>query len=100
MVSTGMFWQPVHAISENAPSDEMELLAVNAGKMKNVPEEMTDMREPNGSQRYSEPVCQGAILCPQAIGSSIATNHRISGIHVGERDFPILKLETILIMLQ
>jgi len=45
MESTGIYWQPVYAILENALSDEMHLLVVNARHMKNVPGKKTDMRD-------------------------------------------------------
>jgi len=45
MESTGIFWQPVYAVLENALSDEMHLLVVNARHMKNVPGKKTDMRD-------------------------------------------------------
>jgi len=45
MESTGIYWQPVYAVLENALSDEMHLLVVNARHMKNVPGKKTDMRD-------------------------------------------------------
>jgi transposase len=45
MESTGIFWQPVYAVLENALHDEMHLLVVNARHMKNVPGKKTDMRD-------------------------------------------------------
>ncbi|HEX7557038.1 MAG TPA: IS110 family transposase [Leptolinea sp.] len=45
MESTGIFWQPVYAVLEEALSDEMHLLVVNARHMKNVPGKKTDMRD-------------------------------------------------------
>jgi transposase len=45
MESTGIYWQPVYAILEEALNDEMHLLVVNARHMKNVPGKKTDMRD-------------------------------------------------------
>ena len=45
MESSGIFWQPVYAVLENALLDEMHLLVVNARHMKNVPGKKTDMRD-------------------------------------------------------
>ena len=45
MESTGIYWQPVYAVLENALHDEMHLLVVNARHMKNVPGKKTDMRD-------------------------------------------------------
>jgi transposase len=45
MESTGIYWHPVYAVLENALSDEMHLLVVNARHMKNVPGRKTDMRD-------------------------------------------------------
>lgn len=44
MESTGIFWQPVYAVLENALSDEMHLLVVNARHMKNVPGKKTGVK--------------------------------------------------------
>jgi transposase len=45
MESTGIYWQPVYAVLENALHDEMHLLVVNARHMKNVPGKKTDIRD-------------------------------------------------------
>ena len=45
MESTGIYWHPIYAVLENALSDEMHLLVVNARHMKNVPGRKTDMRD-------------------------------------------------------
>jgi transposase len=45
MESTGIYWQPVYAVLENALKDEMHLMVVNARHMKNVPGKKTDMRD-------------------------------------------------------
>jgi transposase len=45
MESTGIFWHPVYTVLEDALSDEMHLLVVNARHMKNVPGKKTDMRD-------------------------------------------------------
>ena len=45
MESTGIYWQPVYAILEQAFCDEMHLLVVNAHHMKQVPGRKTDMRD-------------------------------------------------------
>jgi transposase len=45
MESTGIYWQPVYAVLEDALSDDMHLLVVNARHMKNVPGKKTDMRD-------------------------------------------------------
>jgi transposase len=44
MESTGIYWQPIYEILEDAPI-EMTLLVVNARHMKNVPGKKTDMRD-------------------------------------------------------
>jgi transposase len=45
MESTGIFWQPVYAIIEEAFEDDMHLLVVNARHLKKVPGRKTDMRD-------------------------------------------------------
>jgi len=45
MESTGIYWQPVYAVLEQAFCDEMHLLVVNARHMKQVPGRKTDMRD-------------------------------------------------------
>jgi transposase len=45
MESTGIYWQPVYGILEEALTDEMHLLVVNARHMKNIPGKKTDMRD-------------------------------------------------------
>ena len=45
MESTGIFWQPVYAILEEAFTDDMHLLVVNARHLKKVPGRKTDMRD-------------------------------------------------------
>jgi transposase len=45
MESTGIYWQPVYAVLEEAFCDEMRLLVVNARHMKQVPGRKTDMRD-------------------------------------------------------
>jgi transposase len=45
MESTGIFWQPVYAIIEEAFEDGMHLLVVNARHLKKVPGRKTDMRD-------------------------------------------------------
>jgi transposase len=45
MESTGIYWQPVYAVLEQALLDEMHLLVVNARHMRNVPGKKTDMRD-------------------------------------------------------
>ena len=45
MESTGIYWQPVYGILEEALHDEMHLLVVNARHMKQVPGRKTDMRD-------------------------------------------------------
>lgn len=44
MESTGIYWQPIYEILEDA-SDDITLLVVNARHMKNVPGKKTDMRD-------------------------------------------------------
>ena len=45
MESTGIYWQPVYAVLEQAFSNEMHLMVVNARHMKQVPGRKTDMRD-------------------------------------------------------
>jgi len=45
MESTGIYWQPVYAVLEEALTDDMHLLVVNARHMKNVPGKKTDIRD-------------------------------------------------------
>lgn len=45
MESTGIFWQPVYAIIEEAFADDMHLLVVNARHLKKVPGRKTDIRD-------------------------------------------------------
>ena len=45
MESTGICWQPVYAVLEEALTDDMHLLVVNARHMKNVPGKKTDIRD-------------------------------------------------------
>jgi transposase len=45
MESTGIYWHPVYAVLEQALSDDMHLLVVNARHMRNVPGKKTDMRD-------------------------------------------------------
>ena len=45
MESTGIYWQAVYGILEEALDDEMYLLVVNARHMKQVPGKKTDMRD-------------------------------------------------------
>lgn len=45
MESTGIYWQPIYEILEDAFSDDITLLVVNARHMKNVPGKKTDMRD-------------------------------------------------------
>ena len=45
MESTGIYWQPVYGILEEALNDGMHLLVVNARHMKQVPGRKTDMRD-------------------------------------------------------
>ena len=45
MESTGVYWHPVYAVLEQALSDDMHLLVVNARHMRNVPGKKTDMRD-------------------------------------------------------
>lgn len=45
MESTGIYWQPVYDVLEQAFSGEMHLLVVNARHMKQVPGRKTDMRD-------------------------------------------------------
>jgi transposase len=45
MESTGIYWQPVYAVLEQAFCNEMHLLVVNARHMKQVPGRKTDMRD-------------------------------------------------------
>lgn len=45
MESTGIFWQPVYAVIEEAFVDDMHLLVVNARHLKKVPGRKTDMRD-------------------------------------------------------
>jgi len=45
MESTGIYWQPVYAVLEQAFDAEMHLLVVNARHMKQVPGRKTDMRD-------------------------------------------------------
>jgi transposase len=45
MESTGIYWQPIYAVLEQALDDEMHLLVVNARHMRNVPGKKTDMRD-------------------------------------------------------
>ena len=45
MESTGIYWQPVYAVLEQAFCDEMHLMVVNARHMKQVPGRKTDMRD-------------------------------------------------------
>lgn len=45
MESTGIYWQPVSAVLEQAFSNEMQLMVVNARHMKQVPGRKTDMRD-------------------------------------------------------
>jgi transposase len=44
MESTGIYWQPIYEVLEDAPGGMM-LLVVNARHMKNVPGKKTDMRD-------------------------------------------------------
>jgi transposase len=45
MESTGIYWQPVYAVLEQAFDADMHLLVVNARHMKQVPGRKTDMRD-------------------------------------------------------
>lgn len=45
MESTGIYWQPIYEILEDAFSGDIALLVVNARHMKNVPGKKTDMRD-------------------------------------------------------
>ncbi len=45
MESTGIYWMPIYEILEDAVSDNLTLLVVNARHMKNVPGKKTDMRD-------------------------------------------------------
>ena len=45
MESTGIYWQPVYAVLEQAFCGEMYLMVVNARHMKQVPGRKTDMRD-------------------------------------------------------
>ena len=45
MESTGIYWQPIYEILEDAFSGDITLLVVNARHMKNVPGKKTDMRD-------------------------------------------------------
>jgi transposase len=45
MESSGIYWQPVYAVLEEALTDDMHLLVVNARHMRNVPGKKTDMRD-------------------------------------------------------
>lgn len=45
MESTGIYWQPVYPILEEAFADETHLLVVNARHLKKVPGRKTDMRD-------------------------------------------------------
>jgi transposase len=45
MESTGIYWQPVYGVLEEALNDEMHLLVVNARHMKQVPGRKTDIRD-------------------------------------------------------
>ncbi len=45
MESTGIYWHPEYAVLEQALSDDMHLLVVNARHMRNVPGKKTDMRD-------------------------------------------------------
>lgn len=45
MESTGIYWQPIYEILEDAYSGDITLLVVNARHMKNVPGKKTDMRD-------------------------------------------------------
>lgn len=45
MESTGIYWQPIYEILEDAFSGNITLLVVNARHMKNVPGKKTDLRD-------------------------------------------------------
>lgn len=45
MESTGIYWQPIYEVLEDAFSGDITLLVVNARHMKNVPGKKTDMRD-------------------------------------------------------
>ena len=45
MESTGIYWQPIYGVLEEALTDEMHLLVVNARHMKQVPGRKTDLRD-------------------------------------------------------
>jgi len=45
MESTGIYWQPVYAVLEEAFDADMHLMVVNARHMKQVPGRKTDMRD-------------------------------------------------------
>ena len=45
MESTGIYWQPIYEILEDAFDGNISLLVVNARHMKNVPGKKTDMRD-------------------------------------------------------
>lgn len=45
MESTGIYWQPVYAVLEQAFCEDMHLMVVNARHMKQVPGRKTDMRD-------------------------------------------------------
>lgn len=45
METTGIYWQPIYEILEDAFSGDITLLVVNARHMKNVPGKKTDMRD-------------------------------------------------------
>jgi len=45
MESTGIYWQPVYGVLEEALNDEMQVVVVNARHMKQVPGRKTDIRD-------------------------------------------------------
>lgn len=45
MESTSIYWMPIYEILEDAFSEDITLLVVNARHMKNVPSKKTDMRD-------------------------------------------------------
>lgn len=45
MESTGIYWQPVYAVLEQAFDDDIQLMVVNARHMKQVPGRKTDMKD-------------------------------------------------------
>lgn len=45
MESTGVYWKPVYAVLEDAFDGDIEILLVNAQKIKNVPGRKTDVKD-------------------------------------------------------